>query len=1275
MINWESKQLERRIRRRMKANLESIAEHKSNIKSKTGAEIDVSLISMICHADEDIVPHMIAYYRKIGIVRFRFGLHGTFSNEFLDYIRSQKDIIAIELSAQLFSEKFKRDVLSELASPLCGQWVVVCDADEFLELPGSSIFEVVGWMESVGMNALPAFFVQRLSSGGSLVELQKEDTPEALYPLYDFNLCERLGSRPPPWKTKFPLARVTHNFSPLMGQHWPPNGTSHVHLPIRATLSHFKWRASLRESLSSPRSLDAGKSESDAYLRYLSSSNWQLPTQHAREYSRREMIERGLLIIPDSDQTNFSMKVADAINKANTAKTKKEKKVSHRALMALDRSLPDLTDKEDRAISLSNLLNKPGRICFVTFDLGGPGQKGGIATATSSILERLALLGHTVEVIYCPYSPSGNLTPLWREYWECRGVKITFMPRYRVGAAYPSQEEFSRRIAEELTDRRFDVIHFDDVTGYGSVIGELRAAGRAYQTTALVTTTHGCGLWHVTSNKEPWEASDSEQDFGVTRQLNLCDLVIHPSNYMQSWITQNKKIEGRRIVVPNALPGLVRSFRDSCSVLERRSISEIVFFGRIERRKGFRIFLDALAMLAAKMGGLPRTSLMGPLGRDVSEDALAKEFEKLSIKPKVINDFDGLEAINYLKTNDCLAVVPSLVDNLPYTVYECLENSVPMVCFNVGGIPELVHQEDRRVMVASDASELALFMQDALENGLQPARLAFDPEVAALRQLAAFSWLVGRARAGQEPIQHGAVSVVIYNEPGRGACAALRDLLDDLSAKGLITDVVDAGSPEETFHSVVRNINSAVKRAKTPNILLIHGEIVPNDEEIIHAMSSLMERGGYDAVTCDYRISGSGDVGNDDERSRILAAAGPIEYSPSRNIYGVGPALIRKTSIISAGGLSSDCEGSPWVVWEMLNTLAAHDKFIGSVPTPMVAWPRALADKLDYAGDNFLLERLTRDWCAKATIGQRNLIRRAAQTDFGDARSRSAVKYSSERVDRPSAKIEPIDEVPGSQKNCSKVSSEKKIIRSVATAVSGSKMRLRKNQNNKRIQNRKRDQSVFRYLDLLFHPGVIRTICFAFLVLMCVVNHALFSYLYDKSYFMWYVSAGPIVCLLSIVLASVYGGLDQDKGLISANPSYYLGSYLRISMLVRRGLRTIKPNKSGIRSTGIRSVIDKVLLFLSVFIVGAAYLVWIALVVPMQYFVFVPCGYIPRHIRRTDKELIAWEDKKGNVHVKKIRADRDLLPNQWSLNMRGASFKMTNVISAIVLILIGQILL
>ena len=52
-----------------------------------------------------------------------------------------------------------------------------------------------------------------------------------------------------------------------------------------------------------------------------------------------------------------------------------------------------------------------------------------------------------------------------------------------------------------------------------------------------------------------------------------------------------------------------------------------------------------------------------------------------------------------------LAVMPSLQDNSPNTVYECLEHGIPFIASNVGGVPELIAPEDHARVLFEPTSE------------------------------------------------------------------------------------------------------------------------------------------------------------------------------------------------------------------------------------------------------------------------------------------------------------------------------------------------------------------------------------------------------------------------------------------------------------------------------------------------------------------------------------------------------------------------------------------
>ena len=66
---------------------------------------------------------------------------------------------------------------------------------------------------------------------------------------------------------------------------------------------------------------------------------------------------------------------------------------------------------------------------------------------------------------------------------------------------------------------------------------------------------------------------------------------------------------------------------------------------------------------------------------------------ELNIKVNLLKDLDSEDANDYLKSNsrDTLVVLPSVLDNFPYTVIEAsMIPSLNMVCSKAGGISEIL---------------------------------------------------------------------------------------------------------------------------------------------------------------------------------------------------------------------------------------------------------------------------------------------------------------------------------------------------------------------------------------------------------------------------------------------------------------------------------------------------------------------------------------------------------------------------------------------------------
>jgi hypothetical protein len=154
-------------------------------------------------------------------------------------------------------------------------------------------------------------------------------------------------------------------------------------------------------------------------------------------------------------------------------------------------------------------------------------------------------------------------------------------------------------------------------------------------------------------------------------------------------------------------------------------------------------------------------------------------------------------ALAELRRPGTLAVMPSLLDNSPNTVSECIEHGIPFIATETGGIPELVAPEDRaRVLCEPTSDDLAAALARALASpdGFGPARAARSAE----ESLAAWQEVVETVAAapGSEKRSPAAVTVITTGDDGARRARRLAEC-----TRSVDVQVVRAASRREGLSS------------------------------------------------------------------------------------------------------------------------------------------------------------------------------------------------------------------------------------------------------------------------------------------------------------------------------------------------------------------------------------------------------------------------------------------------------------------------------------------
>jgi glycosyltransferase involved in cell wall biosynthesis len=371
------------------------------------------------------------------------------------------------------------------------------------------------------------------------------------------------------------------------------------------------------------------------------------------------------------------------------------------------------------------------RICLVTTEFHGLFKNGGIGTANTGLALMLAAAGHEATVAYvdpdaAPTLGQNEAFLAQRERWRERGIFLDFVPRWpRLKAA---AEDFCWTLStlEYLKARRFDVVLFNECGGHGYYALLAKRAGVFPDAPRMIVVTHGASDWARELNGQlPVNYRAAALGFFERRSVELADLVVSPSDYLVGWMREHGwRLPAETEILQNVLPAAPAPRPPAPA-----AIDEIVFFGRLESRKGVEIFCDAIDELdrAGRLGAVGVTFLgkFSRVGAVHSGVFLIERSKGWSVAPRFLADLGQQEALDYLSRPGVLAVMPSLAENSPCVVVECLAAGVPFVATDSGGTAELIAEADRGLCLAPpQAQAIAGKIAQVLQRGPAQARLA-----------------------------------------------------------------------------------------------------------------------------------------------------------------------------------------------------------------------------------------------------------------------------------------------------------------------------------------------------------------------------------------------------------------------------------------------------------------------------------------------------------------------------------------------------------------------
>jgi len=520
-------------------------------------------------------------------------------------------------------------------------------------------------------------------------------------------------------------------------------------------------------------------------------------------------------------------------------------------------------------------------------------RNGGIGTSYTALAESLASDGQDVTILFVGDRTSDEPMSHWVSYYKERGLTLEAL-EFDADRRLPWQQNWIRRshaACEWLRARPqpFDIIHYPECNGHGFHTALAKHQGRGFANTTLCVGAHSSTRWIYESSGTGFTSTAHlAQDFMEEMSIRWADVCVSPSSYLVHWMShQGWQLPDRTIAQQNIQPQTTRCAdeRTDGELPTITDVRELVFFGRLEARKGLPTFCDALDLLAKedasknlKITFMGKETLIGGTGsRQILEERA--EAGEWTFDWQIISDKDQVGANAYLQGDGRVAVMPSPVDNSPNTVLECIGLKIPFLATRAGGIPELIDPRDVAQCtffhpeMACRPRAICDAVLRMLDSGIRPARRAV---AASANERAWLDWHIHLPRATEVKVTPSSTSKVFSR-----SLLEWEDIGEEIDGDSFVLF-------EDEDHFLKSDASK-------------------------QTLVQVAENTGADIVTCyldEFVGDGTPDEDGLSEGRFDFPVGGAVMLSPFWNCFGPGPFLIRRSAWEKVQDLPLPVDGS-----------------------------------------------------------------------------------------------------------------------------------------------------------------------------------------------------------------------------------------------------------------------------------------------------------------------------------------------------------------------------
>jgi glycosyltransferase involved in cell wall biosynthesis len=378
------------------------------------------------------------------------------------------------------------------------------------------------------------------------------------------------------------------------------------------------------------------------------------------------------------------------------------------------------------------------------------GMANGIVTYASYLVPALRSLGHEVYVLTFKLSGSPE-----RDQWaiNLKGyaprTRVWDRVMYRLSPANANFkvkcDTISAAIQNLVETVELDILEMEESFGLSFAVSRLNLL-------PVVVRLHGPWFVNGIGNPEFGTSINLGREEREARSIKSAQMVTAPSADIIEIVKEHYQLRSlNSAVVPNPIIAAVDNDvwdKDRCRK------DTLLFVGRMDRRKGADLVIDAFAAMAARYPDL-KLVMVGPdTGIEEGNGKAIKcnEYIRANVAEAVRHRIEFLghvphEGVLSLRRKCFATIVPSRFEVSPYSVLEAMSLGCPLIATSVGGIPESITDHRNGLLISNE--DLAGLI-DACETLLSDRGLAAE--------LGRQAWLDSRERFNPSKIAEQTVA-------------------------------------------------------------------------------------------------------------------------------------------------------------------------------------------------------------------------------------------------------------------------------------------------------------------------------------------------------------------------------------------------------------------------------------------------------------------------------------------------------------------------------------